>query len=164
MHIDPSTWNTDYLPSEIFDLTIDILKQADSTIEDIYNSYYKTPSVDYSWMDTSKEVTVGCNGWGNQQPWTDSWLLKCIHSDSNKRALSLLCVHAHSSCTVTKKELDILHITPSNKALKIVIIILKLYLIWILSHHVTAYLTYSHHMTSLDSWMSYLYCLTHMTS
>ena len=70
------TWDLDFLSSEIFNLTFRILKQADLTIENIYDSYYSPPIIDYSCMDTSKEVTVGCNGWGNQQLWTLPWLLK----------------------------------------------------------------------------------------
>ena len=57
----------DVLPSGVFELTISTLKQADYTIENIYNSYYLPPVVDYTWMDASKEATVGCIGWGNQQ-------------------------------------------------------------------------------------------------
>ena len=106
------------MPPEIFDLTLNILKQADSTIEDIYDSYCTEPVVDYKWMDTSKEVTVGCNGWGNQQPWTTPWLLEQILSDSDKHVLSLLCVHAHCSCTVINKELNILCTTLPNEAME----------------------------------------------
>ena len=69
-------------------------------------------------MDTSKEVTVGCNGLGNQQPWMNPWLLKQIHTDSNECALSLLCVYAHNLCTVTINKLNILHMTPSDEALE----------------------------------------------
>ena len=84
MCIDLSTWDMDYLPSEVFGLTLDILEQADSTINDIYDSYYEPPTVDYRWMDALKEVTVGCEGWGNQQPWTAPWLLECIFTESNE--------------------------------------------------------------------------------
>ena len=81
-------------------------------------THISPPVVEYGWMDTSKEVIASCDGWGNQQPWTLSWLLEQIHNNPNKHVLSLLHVHAHSSYTVTNKELDILCITPSNEAIK----------------------------------------------
>ena len=65
--IDLHAWNTDFLPSKVFDLTLSTLKQVNSTIEDIYDSYYSPPITDHDQMDTLKEATVGCDGWGNQQ-------------------------------------------------------------------------------------------------
>ena len=112
--IDSDPWDINYAPSDMFDFIVSTLKQADSTTEDIYNLYYSPPIVDYKWMDASKEATVGCDGWGNQQSWTPSWLLEQIHSDTDKRALFLLCVHAHSLCTVTNKELETLR-QPGSK-------------------------------------------------
>ena len=65
--INSCIWDTNSLPLDYFNLTLSTLKQANSTIEDIYDSYYSPPIIDYGWIDISKGVTVGCNGWSNQQ-------------------------------------------------------------------------------------------------